>query len=413
MAAERRIVVVGASLAGVAAVEELRERGFDGEIVLVGAEPHLPYDRPPLSKAVLAGTRAPESTLLRPPEAYAELHVELELGRPAVGLELDTRRVLLEGGRAVRFDGLVVATGAAPILLPGAELDGVFALRTLDDCLAIRERLPHAERVLVVGGGFIGAEVAATAVAFGARVTILEALPQPMSRVLGSTIGGVCAALHAAHGVDVRCDTRVAELVASAGAVSAVRLADGALLDADLVIVGIGARPAVDWLRDSGLRLDDGVVCDARCGASAPAVVAAGDVARWRHPALGLIRIEHWENAIRQGQAAAWTLLSPETAEAYAPVPYVWSDQYDRKIQVVGRPADGDELVLVEGSLEERRFVALYGRDGRLTGGLAFNRSRPLRAVRELLSAGATLEDAVASFGVRAVSTSPTEEATR
>jgi 3-phenylpropionate/trans-cinnamate dioxygenase ferredoxin reductase subunit len=396
----QRVVVVGASLAGVAAAEELRRRGFDGELVLVGDEERLPYDRPPLSKDVLAGRREPDATLLRPASLYDELEVELALGRPATGLDLARRRVRLGDTTELAFDGLVIATGAAPVMLGGPRLDGVHPLRTLEDCLAIRERLSAARRVVIVGGGFIGAEVAATAVAGGAHVTLLEGLPQPMSRVLGLTIGELCATMHREHGVDVRCSTTVAGLVGQ-DVVQGVRLRDGTVVEADLVVVGIGVRPSTGWLEGSGLELADGVVCDPYCRSSHPSVVAAGDVARWTHPTLGAVRIEHWENAIRQGQAAASTLLSPEHAEVYAPVPYVWSDQYDRKIQIVGRPADGDEMVVVDGSLEERRFVVLYGRAGVLTAGLAFNRSRPIRLVRDMLATGTRLAEAVASFAER------------
>jgi 3-phenylpropionate/trans-cinnamate dioxygenase ferredoxin reductase subunit len=305
----------------------------------------------------------------------------------------------------------VIATGAAPVMLGGPRLDGVHPLRTLEDCLAIKDRLRTARRVVIVGGGFIGAEVASTAVALGAAVTLVEGLPQPMSRVLGLTIGELCATMHREHGVDVRCQTTVTGLVGT-DVVQGVRLGDGTVLDADLVVVGIGVRPCTGWLEGSGLELADGVVCDAYCRTSHPSVVAAGDVARWTHPTLGSVRIEHWENAIRQGQAAASTLLSPENAEVYAPVPYVWSDQYDRKIQMVGRPTDGDEMAVVEGSLEERRFVALYGRAGVLTAGLAFNRSRPIRLVRDMLAAGSSLADAVALFAERqaARNSSSTEE---
>jgi NADPH-dependent 2,4-dienoyl-CoA reductase/sulfur reductase-like enzyme len=402
----KRIVVVGASLAGISAAEELRHLGFEGEIVLVGDEAHLPYDRPPLSKAVLLGQTEPERCALRSDTWYAELEIELELGAGATALDLDRRVLALANGASLAFDGLVVATGAAPVQIGSRRLRGLHTLRTLDDARSIRASLAAGARCVVVGGGFIGAEVAAAAATLGVPVTMVEALPAPMSRVLGRTIGDLCAQMHSEHGVDVRCGSLVADVLGDE-AVSGVALADGTVLEADLVVVGVGVRPSTGWLESSGLEVANGVVCDSRCRTAHPGVVAAGDVARWLHPRLGEIRIEHWENAARQGQAAAATLVHGEDAPVYDPVPYVWSDQYDRKIQMVGIPADGDELLVVDGSLAERKFVALFGRDGRLTAGLSFNRSKPIRQVRELLARGTcSLDEAAASFDGRRVATS-------
>jgi 3-phenylpropionate/trans-cinnamate dioxygenase ferredoxin reductase subunit len=394
------VAVVGASLAGLRAAEELRAQGYDGRITVVGDEVHLPYDRPPLSKQVLAGDWEAERLAL---EVGAEggieaLDVEWRLGTVATGLDLDTRTVSVAGGEPVPFDGLVIATGATPRRLPGTEhLSGVHTLRTLDDCLDVRGALDAGpRRVVVVGGGFIGAEVAATCRARGAEVTLLEALPVPLGRALGDEIGAVMADLHRDNGVDVRLGVGV-EGLDGTGRVESVRLADGSVVPADLVVVGIGVVPNTAWLEGSGLTLENGVVCDDTTLA-APGVVAAGDVARWRSRRFGeLMRIEHWDNAITMGAHAARRLLGQ--AEPYDPVPWFWSDQYDRKIQLAGRSADTDEVRIVDGSTDERRFVALYRRGDRITGVLAMNRPRPLLMYRQLIERGASWDEALAQAG--------------
>jgi NADPH-dependent 2,4-dienoyl-CoA reductase/sulfur reductase-like enzyme len=391
----RQVVVVGASLAGLAAIEALREGGFDGTVVAIGAETHLPYDRPPLSKQVLQGSWEPEKTALREPDRYERLGVDWRLGRRASALDLDGRAVTLDDGETGPFDGLVIATGASPRQLPGTPaLAGIHVLRTLDDCLAIVGELDGGPRVCVVGTGFIGAEVAASCRQRGLEVTALEALDTPMALAFPADMGRTCAALHLDHGVDLRCQAKVAGFEGE-GRVERVRLADGGAVEADVVVVGIGVIPETGWLEGSGLEVDNGVVCDATLSA-APGVVAAGDAARW--PLAGEpVRIEHWTNASEQGAAAGRRLLAGEgEAEPFAPVPYVWSDQYDTKIQVVGLPRADDEMAVVDGTLEERRFVACFGRDGRLSGAVAFNRPRLLVAYRRLLAQGASFEDALA-----------------
>ena len=396
MAPMQTVVVVGASLAGLRGAEALRRHGFDGRLVLVGDEPHAPYDRPPLSKEVLRGERAPDAIALAKPESLAALSLELRTGARAVSLDPSRRRLALAGGEEIDFDGLLIATGARARPLPGAPaLAGVFTLRTLDDCLAIRAALAGSPRVVVVGAGFIGAEVAASCRAIGLAVTLLEALPWPMARVLNADVGAVCAAIHRDHGVDVRLGTGVAGIEGGTR-VERVRLHDGSCVEADVVIVGIGAVPETGWLSSSGLALDDGVVCDERC-AAAPGVVAAGDVARWRHPVYGdHIRIEHWTNAVEMGEAAAARLLHGDAAPPFAPVPFVWSDQYDVKIQSTGHIHPDDDMVVAHGSLAERRFVALFGRHGRLVGALAMNRVRQLMGCRRMLREGVSWEEAVA-----------------
>ena len=288
----------------------------------------------------------------------------------------------------------MIATGSEPRRLPASafpggdpQLDGAFVLRTLDDAVAIRARLDDRPRVVVIGAGFIGAEVAATCRGRGLDVTVLEALPQPMVRGLGPVIGGVCADLHRDHGVDLRLGVAV-DAIEGAGRVERVRLADGTTIDADLLVVGIGVVPATDWLAASGLTIDNGVVCDETCLA-APGVVVAGDAARWPNPRFDgeLMRLEHWTNATEQGVAAAERLLaSDRDAVPFAPVPFVWSDQYDVKIQSVGRFSAEDDVHVAHGTLEERRFVALFGRAGRLTGALGFGRPRHVMQYRRMIA---------------------------
>jgi NADPH-dependent 2,4-dienoyl-CoA reductase/sulfur reductase-like enzyme len=384
--------VVGASLAGLRAVEMLRRSGYDGQVTVVGAETHRPYDRPPLSKQVLAGEWAPERAALDQGDLDADdPDIEWRLGVRAVALDVAARAVELDDGSVLTTDALVIATGAVPRELPGTDaMAGLHTLRTLDDCLALRADFDATpRRVVVVGAGFIGAEVAATARQRGLDVTLVEALPVPLGRVVGDRIGAVFADIHRDHGVDVRLGVGVAA-VEGGSRVERVRLGDGTVLDdADVVVVGIGVRPATDWLEGSGLELADGVVCDAACRA-APAIVAAGDVARWPNERFGeTMRVEHWDNAIAQGEHAARTLLAGDAAEPYAPVPWFWSDQYDRKIQFAGRAAPDDEVAIVDGSLEERRFVALYGRAGRVVGVLGMNRPRQVMQHRQAIAEGA------------------------
>ena len=392
-----RIVVVGASLAGLRAAEALRRGGFTGTLTLVGAEEHLPYDRPPLSKQVLAGEWDRDRLWLRKPDDYDPLGLDLRLGSRATDLDVQGREVLLHGGEVLPYDGVIIATGAAPRRLPDCpQLDGVVELRTLDDSLALRGAFDQRPKVVVVGAGFIGAEVAATACQRGLDVTVLEALPVPLSRGLGDRMGAACAALHLDHGVDLRCGVGVSGFEGDTR-VTGVRLTDGSVVAADVVVVGVGVTPATAWLESSGLELNDGVVSDELCRA-APGVYVAGDVARWTNPLVGeSMRVEHWTNAAEQGQAAAENLLAGEGAGTpFAPVPFFWSDQYDVKIQFVGRARPGDDVEVVDGSLEAHRFVALYGRAGRLVGCLGFSRPRLVMMYRRLLAEGASWDEALA-----------------
>jgi 3-phenylpropionate/trans-cinnamate dioxygenase ferredoxin reductase subunit len=392
------VVVVGASLAGFRAVEELRHQGYDGTITVIGAEAHLPYDRPPLSKHILAGAweidRLPLTAIGK---EIDDLDVEWRLGVAASNLDLGSRHVGLADGTRVAYDGLVIATGAGVRTLPGQpELAGLHMLRTLDDCLALRADLAAGPaRVVVVGAGFIGAEVASTARQRGLEVTLLEALPTPLQRALGDDMGMVCADIQREHGVDLRLSTGVSGFVDDGhGRLVRIELSDGSTIDTSVAVVGVGVAPNTGWLEGSGLTIDNGVVCDETCLA-APDVVAAGDIARWPNNRFGeVMRVEHWENAQEQGAHAARRLLGH--LDPYEPVPWFWSDQYDRKIQLAGRSRADDVVQVVDGSIEERRFVALYGRAGRVVGVLGMNRPRPVMEFRQLIADGASWEDALA-----------------
>jgi NADPH-dependent 2,4-dienoyl-CoA reductase/sulfur reductase-like enzyme len=372
----RSIAVVGASLAGVRAVETLRADGFSGSITLIGAESRAPYDRPPLSKEILRGEWQADKIQLRR-DGYDGLALDLRLGRRAVELRSSERKLVLDDGANVAFDGLVIATGTEARRLPAGDgLDGVYVLRTLDDALALRAALERGPRVVIVGAGFIGLEVAASCRARGLTVTVVEPQPEPLASILGNQMGAVCAALHRDHGVDLRTGV-AAERIEGAGRVERVVLTDGSTIAADVVVVGIGVTPATSWLAGSGVELDDGVSCDECCRTSVPGIVAAGDVARWYNPLFGeRMRVEHWTNAAEQGAAAARTLLAGETgAQAFAPVPTFWSDQYGVKIQFGGRAIAGSEVHVAHEKPGDRRFVALYRAEDRVAGVLAFKRS--------------------------------------
>ena len=407
LTADDTVVVVGASLAGWRAVETLRAEGFHGQLTLLGAEQHLPYDRPPLSKQVLAGTWPPEKAVLADTKRLDELRVHEVLGRAAVRLDADGRKVEVDDGSVLRADAIVLATGAAPRRLPGTDAltqrDGLFTLRTLDDSVALRAAVTETEsaRVIVIGAGFIGAEVASTCSAMGCRVTVLELMEIPLATVLGPMIGQHCASLHAAHGVDLRTGVTVAGVRKRAQGEGhgslAVELVGGETLGADVVVVGIGVMPCIEWLQDSGLTLENGVVCDDRLFA-ADGIVAAGDIARWawRHDgAEELIRIEHWQVAAEAGVVAARSLLAGRAdAASFTPIPYFWSDQFGIRIQVLGCPGGDDEVDIVDGSVQGGKFVALFGRAGRLSAAMAIGRPRLLMGFRSLLQSGSSRDNA-------------------
>ncbi|MER6084286.1 FAD-dependent oxidoreductase [Streptomyces sp. NPDC001833] len=383
-----RIVVVGASAAGLAAAETLRREGYDGTLTLVGDELHAPYDRPPLSKQVLSAEWAPDRVTLRAPGELDSLGLELRLGVAASGLDVADRTVRLADGSAVPYDGLILATGVRPRRLPG---EGAHVLRTLDDALTLRERLGPGQRLVVVGAGFLGAEAAAVAWRLGARVTLLEPARVPLAHAVGEEVGRVLSRAHLERGVDLRTGVAVTEVTEDG-----VRLAGGQEIEADEVLVAIGSLPNVEWLAGSGLTVGDGIVCDEYCEA-ARGVYAAGDVARWYNPLFGVsMRIEHRTNAAEQGMAAARNLLNPGARKAFAPVPYFWSDQYEMKIQAYGYLRGHEEVRVVEGDLEEGRFVAAYRRGERLGGVLAVGVGpKVMRGWRQAVAVGAEWGEAV------------------
>jgi 3-phenylpropionate/trans-cinnamate dioxygenase ferredoxin reductase subunit len=380
------IAVVGASLAGLSAARALRARSFDGRLVVIGDEPHAPYDRPPLSKDLLAGTSTLEDVALGT-AADEALDLEWRLGTAAVGLDPSTRSVRLSDGSEVRADGVVLATGARARRLPGTEgLAGVHVLRTLDDALALRADLLTARSLVVIGAGFIGAEVASTARGLGLDVTVVEALPVPLAGPLGAEMGAVCAGLHADHGTRLLTGTGVARLV-GAPRVEAVELADGRRLPADVVVVGIGAVPNVEWLAGSGVPLADGVLTDARGATGLPGVVAVGDCAAvWSPEAGRAVRSEHWTHALEQPATAVAALLGEEPSGP-APVPYFWSEQYGSRIQFAGSRRDGDAVRVLEGDPAGRSFLAVYEREGRPVAVLGVDQPRLFTRWRRQLRA--------------------------
>jgi NADPH-dependent 2,4-dienoyl-CoA reductase/sulfur reductase-like enzyme len=369
-----KIAIVGASLAGLSAARALRQQSYDGAIIAIGAERHAPYDRPPLSKAFLTGACAEADLALDDPDE--SLDVEWRLGTAARCLDAGTRTITLADGEEVRVDGVILATGARARRLPGTDgLAGVHTLRTLDDALALRADLAAGGRLVVIGAGFIGAEVASSARAMGLDVTVVEALPTPLAAPLGVQMGSVCAGLHADHGVSLITGIGVARL-AGTGRVEAVELADGTRLPADVVVVGIGAQPNVDWLAGSGVEIRGGVVTDAACATNVPGVVATGDCAVSFSPyAGGVVRAEHWTHALEQPATAVATLLGREPRE-HSAAPYFWSDQYGVRIQFAGHRRDADHVRVIEGDPDQRSFLAVYERDGRPVAVLGMNQPK-------------------------------------
>ncbi|MDC0674434.1 NAD(P)/FAD-dependent oxidoreductase [Nannocystis radixulma] len=393
------VLVVGASVGGLAVAEALRRDGYAGSLTLLGAERHPPYDRPPLSKKVLAGAWEAERALLRPEAALARLDAALLFGDPAVRLDVDAREVTTAGGRSVRADAIVLATGLEPRRLPGQEQwQGVHVLRTLDDALALRAELLTGPRVVVVGDGVLGTEIAATARSLGLAVTLVGPQSAPLASQLGPQVGGYLAALHARQGVEQRLGVAVEALVGDGARVRGVRLADGEVLPADVVVVAMGSRPAIGWLADSGLRLADGVVCDSRCRA-ADGIYAVGDVAWWFHERLGSgLRLENRSNAVEQAMVVAGNILGKDVA--YTPVPFFWTDQFDVKIQVHGFLPAAAEVTIVEGAPERDQFVALYGYGGKVTGVLGWNMVKQVRTHRRHVVEGTAWGEVVAAAPV-------------
>jgi len=395
------VVIVGASIAGVQSARALRAEGFTGRVVLVGQEPSLPYDKPPLSKQFLAGQWEADRIVLLDQEDAARHGVELRLGVAAAELRPDDRRVVLADGHSLAYDALVVATGASARPAPWDGASGVHVLRTLEDARSLRAELHRKARVVVVGGGFIGSEVAATARTAGCDVTVVDPLPAPLGRVVGEEVANRIAELHRRHGVVTRFGVGV-ESVAGAAGHLAVRLADGKELRAETVVVGIGAVPNVSWLAGSGLGVDDGLLCDEYCRAEGTTdIFAAGDVARWFDvDSRSSRRIEHWTNAVDQASCVAHNIVHPEALRAYRPVEYIWSDQYDWRIQVVGRPQCEDAGRVIGGVRDDEPMVVVHeDGDGRLAGAVVVNWPRALRECRRALAARARSDDVVARLG--------------
>lgn len=394
----RSVAIVGASLAGLAAARALRAQGFDGAITLIGEEARPPYDRPPLSKEFLLGESSVEDLALATDDDE-DLGIDWRLGTTAVGLDPHGRRITLSDGGEVHADGAVLATGARARTLPQADgLSGVHSLRTLDDALALRESLDSGGPLVVIGAGFIGSEVASTALAAGIDVTVVEALPVPMAGALGAEMAATCAALHSDHGVRLLCGTPVRGLTAdgdggaggSQRKVTGVELADGTVLPARTVLVGIGAVPNTEWLAGSGLSVRDGVLTDPHCATSLPNVVAVGDCAAWYHSATARhVRSEHWTHALRQPETAVRTLLAGEgmSGPPPTPLPYFWSEQYGVRIQFAGDRQEGDSVRIEDGDTEDRSFLAVYERDGLPTAILGMNRTKQFTRWRRQLAA--------------------------
>ncbi|AWB85527.1 NAD(P)/FAD-dependent oxidoreductase [Mycetocola zhujimingii] len=397
--APSHIVIVGASAAGLTTAAALRRNGYDRALTLVDSERHTPYDRPPLAKQLLTGEWGPERIGLKTDADLAALGVSIRSGVTATGLDIGRSVVSLSDATDLAFDRLVVATGVTPRVLPDStHLAGVHTLRTLDDALGLKEELVAGRHLVIVGGGFLGTEVAAAAVGLGLTVTLVNALPTPLERGLGPAIGAEVAALHRLHGVELRTGaaSAVRSLVAADGRVTGVEFADGSRLGADVVFVAIGATPAIGWLAGSGLRLGDGVECAPDLSA-APGVYAAGDVARWDNPAFDQsMRVEHRTNATEQAVHVAGRLLDG-APDAFASVPYFWTDQYDLKLQVHGWIKGYDEVRILEGSLVERRMIAVFRRGDRVVGALGVGAAKALRQWRQLIVDRTAWADVVGS----------------
>ncbi|WP_433758765.1 NAD(P)/FAD-dependent oxidoreductase [Nocardia sp. CA-135398] len=388
------VVIVGAGLAGLRTAEELRRAGYEGELILVGEEPRLPYDRPPLSKQFVRGET--DDTTLRPAEFFDEKRIDLRLDTEAVGVDTDARQVRLADGGTLDYDQLIIATGLRPRRLPGLpELRGVHVLRGYADAAALRDELSGAGRALVVGAGFIGCELAASFRASGVDVVLVEPQPTPLASVLGAEIGALVARMHRAEGVDLRCETGLDTLLSDDDRVRGARLSDGSEVAADLVVIGVGSRPVTEWLADSGIALAEpsaggGVLADEVGRTSVEGVWAVGDVSAWLHETGQRKRVEHWTNAGEQARLLACAMLGAEPPTA-ARVPYFWSDQYDVKIQALGTPSADDEIHIV--SDDGRKFLAYYSQNGNLTGVVGAGKTAQVMKARAKIAAGAPIAD--------------------
>jgi 3-phenylpropionate/trans-cinnamate dioxygenase ferredoxin reductase subunit len=385
-------VIVGASLAGGTAAATLRQEGFDGHMVLVGAESQPPYERPPLSKQYLRGQVPFEKTLVRPVDFYEQHGIETLYGVRATRVEPADRTVQLDTGRRLRYDKLLISTGVrnrrTPI--PGLDLPGVFDLRSVADADALRARIRAGKKAVVIGMGFIGCEVAASLRQMGVDVVSIESAPTPLHRVLGDDIGAVIAALHRDHGVVTIFDDR-AQSFEGDRQVECVTTTRGRRIDCDFAVIGVGVEPVVDFIAGSGIDTDNGILVDEYCRSTVEGVYAAGDVANHLHPVFAKrMRVEHWQNAMQQGAAAARAMLGK--GRPYDALHWFWSDQYDANLQYAGFHEDWDRLV-VRGSLHDRQFVGFYLKRDRIEAVVAMNRAKELRRAMPLIRAG-TMVDA-------------------
>jgi 3-phenylpropionate/trans-cinnamate dioxygenase ferredoxin reductase subunit len=392
MTSDQTFVIAGASLAGAKAAETLRTEGFDGRVVLVGAEDERPYERPPLSKDYLRGEVGREKVYVHDEGFYASHDIELRLGRTAVSLSPSTSELLLDDGERMRYDRLLLTTGAEPrrLPVPGSELDGVLYLRTVEDSDVLRGRLQRGGTIVVVGAGWIGCEVAASARTLGLDVTVLDPLAFPLERVLGSEVGAIYRDIHADHGVRMLGGTGV-EAFAGDGAVGRVRTTDGHELECDLVVVGVGVDPRTGLAAQAGLEVDDGILVDEHLRAGMPGVFAAGDVARAHHPFYGEpIRVEHWANALEQGPAAARNMLGRD--EPYDRLPYFFSDQYDVGMEYSGLARSWDRVVF-RGDPASREFIAFWVADDRVVAGMNVNVWDVTDPIQRLIRSRAAVDD--------------------
>ena len=384
-------LIVGANMAGGRAAEALRKEGFDGRLVLIGADPEPPYERPPLSKEYLRGEMPKERLFISKGDTYQEREIELRLGVEATRIDPKERIVELADGEKLPFERLLLATGGRErrLSVPGSDLDGIYYLRTIADSERLAAELRPGRRVVVVGAGFIGSEVAASARVKGLEVTLLEMLPVPLAHILGEEMGRACAELHADHGVMLHTGEAV-ERFEGGQRVERVVSASGRSFDCDFVVVGVGIAPAVELAEGAGLAVENGVVVDEYCETSAPGIFAAGDVANFYHPVLDeRLRVEHWSNAQRQGLSAAKNMLGQR--EPYVEIPWFWSDQYESNIQYVGHAQSWDEVVL-RGDVADRKFSAYYLKDGRLRAALTVNRFKDIAPSRQLIRRGVLVE---------------------
>ncbi|GAA2738656.1 FAD-dependent oxidoreductase [Pedococcus aerophilus] len=399
MADERTFVVVGGGLAGAKSVEALRDKGFEGRLILLAGEDHLPYERPPLSKDYLKTGEGLGDAFVHDQDWYAAHDIEVRTGTVVTSIDRDSHVVVTATGERVGWDRLLLATGSSPrhLDLLGADLDGVVSLRTIEDSDRLRGALVQDARVVLVGGGWIGLEVAAAAREAGSTVTVLESLDLPLVRVLGPTVATVFADLHREHGVDLRTGVQVEELVGEDGSVTGVRLADGSTVPADLVVVGIGAVPNTALAEDAGLEVDNGVVADAVGRTSDPDVFAVGDVANVDHPFLGrLVRVEHWANALNQPAIVTAAMLDQFGPEPE--LPFFFTDQYDLGMEYHGL-GDPEDDVVVRGDLEGREFIAFWLRDGVVTAGMNVNVWDVGDAVKGLIRSGKQVDRAKLADG--------------